>query len=110
MMGLVGEAVLINGTLSVTRLIPSDLYLPEYDAACEQWSFRGEVRDTEYAIHRFMLDEKRRLVESDPVKRRLAGLLPHIDLAGTDFIVDWRLKELREKDAPWNRIKLKSLL
>ena len=40
------------------------------------------------------------------LKRRLSGVLPHIDLAGTDFTVDWRLKELRETDAPWNHIDL----
>jgi hypothetical protein len=37
---------------------------------------------------------------------RLSGVLPHIDLAGTDFTVDWRLKELRETELPWNNISL----
>lgn len=40
---------------------------------------------------------------------RLSGMLPHIDLAGTDFTIDWCLKELRETDEPWNRISLKDM-
>ncbi len=38
--------------------------------------------------------------------RRLMGALPHIDIAGIDFTVDWRLRELRETAAPWNKINL----
>ncbi|WP_345209335.1 hypothetical protein [Mucilaginibacter gynuensis] len=30
---------------------------------------------------------------------RRAGKLPHIDINGTDFTIDWRLKELRQTDA-----------
>jgi len=41
--------------------------------------------------------------------RRLMGVLPHIDIAGVDFTVDWRLRELRETAAPWNKINLESL-
>lgn len=37
---------------------------------------------------------------------REQGILPHIDIAGTDFTIDWRLKELRETAAPWNNIQL----
>jgi hypothetical protein len=52
--------------------------------------------------------------ENDPIhqkaaellKRRLSGVLPHIDLAGTDFTIDWRLRELRETEQPWNHIDL----
>lgn len=35
---------------------------------------------------------------------RLKGVLPHIDLDGTDFTIDWRLRELRETDSPWNKL------
>lgn len=38
---------------------------------------------------------------------RAAGMLPHIDIAGTDFTIDWRLRELRETAAPWNNIQLR---
>jgi hypothetical protein len=37
---------------------------------------------------------------------RLSGVLPHIDLAGTDFTIDWRLKQLRETELPWKNISL----
>jgi hypothetical protein len=37
---------------------------------------------------------------------RLSGKLPHIDLAGTDFTIDSRLKELRETELPWKHIGL----
>lgn len=39
-------------------------------------------------------------------ERRASGILPHIEIAGIDFTVDWRLFELRETDAPWNHIRL----
>lgn len=38
--------------------------------------------------------------------RRLAGFLPHIDIAGEDFTIDWRLKELRETAKPWNSLQI----
>jgi hypothetical protein len=41
--------------------------------------------------------------------RRLMGALPHIDIAGIDFTVDWRLRELRETAEPWNKIDLNLL-
>jgi hypothetical protein len=41
--------------------------------------------------------------------RRLMGALPHIDIAGTDFTIDWRIRELRETAAPWNKINLNLL-
>lgn len=40
---------------------------------------------------------------------RLSGVLPHIDLAGTDFTIDWRLKELRETEEPWKNINLRDM-
>ncbi len=40
---------------------------------------------------------------------RLSGMLPHIDLAGTDFTIDWRLKELRETEFPWKNISLRNM-
>ncbi|SEO10580.1 hypothetical protein SAMN05192574_105323 [Mucilaginibacter gossypiicola] len=38
--------------------------------------------------------------------KRLAGILPHIDIGGTDFTIDWRLRELRETDKPWNKLNI----
>jgi hypothetical protein len=40
---------------------------------------------------------------------RLSGVLPHIDLAGTDFTVDWRLKQMRETELPWKHISFDNL-
>jgi hypothetical protein len=41
--------------------------------------------------------------------RRLSGELPHIDIAGTDFTVDWRLREIRETAVPWKHISFKDM-
>lgn len=38
------------------------------------------------------------------VALRLSGVLPHIDLAGTDFTMDWRLRQMRETELPWKNI------
>lgn len=40
---------------------------------------------------------------------RLSGALPHIDLAGTDFTIDWRLRQLRETEEPWKHISFDDL-
>lgn len=40
---------------------------------------------------------------------RLTGKLPHIDIAGTDFTVDWRLRELRETKNPLNSIRFNDM-
>jgi hypothetical protein len=44
------------------------------------------------------------LDQGELLTKRLKGALPHIDFAGTDFTVDWRLKELRETEEPWKCI------
>lgn len=41
--------------------------------------------------------------------RRLAGELPHIDIAGTDFTIDWRLKQIRETAVPGNQLEIKDM-
>lgn len=62
--------------------------------------------------------EKIRLRLEDPVQQkqaaellkiRLSGKLPHIDLAGTDFTIDWRLRQLRETEEPWKHISFDNL-
>jgi hypothetical protein len=40
---------------------------------------------------------------------RLQGKLPHIDLAGTDFTIDWRLRQLRETEFPWKNISFEQM-
>ncbi len=62
--------------------------------------------------------EKIRLRLEDPVQQkqaaellkiRLSGKLPHIDLAGTDFTIDWRLRQMRETEVPWKHISFDDL-
>ena len=38
-----------------------------------------------------------------------ARLLPVFQIEGTEFLVDIRLNEFRQKDAPWNRISMDEL-
>jgi len=52
---------------------------------------------------------ERKYTNEELTARRLAGVLPHIDVDGRDFIVDWRLRELRAVDDPSNRIGLGGL-
>jgi hypothetical protein len=40
---------------------------------------------------------------------RLTGKLPDIDVDGTAFTIDWRLKELRESKNPSNNIRFKDM-
>lgn len=42
---------------------------------------------------------------NEPLGQRLAGVLPHIAIAETDFTIDVRLKELRETAVPWNALR-----
>lgn len=41
--------------------------------------------------------------------RRLSGILPRIDIDGHDFIVDWKLREMREAANPSNRIDIRKM-
>lgn len=43
------------------------------------------------------------------VQRRVKGILPIITIVDDEYIVDWRLKELRMKDRPENIISLKNM-
>lgn len=40
---------------------------------------------------------------------RLSGVFPHIDIDGHDFIVDWKLREMREAANPSNRIDIRQM-
>lgn len=48
-------------------------------------------------------------IGDEKLARRLSGELPHIDIAGTGFTIDVRLRELRETKAPWNRLDLSEM-
>ncbi|MBD1385848.1 hypothetical protein IDJ75_11205 [Mucilaginibacter rigui] len=53
--------------------------------------------------------EQQQLSQVELIAWRLAGKLPHIDINGTDFTIDIRLDELRETQAPWNRIDISDM-
>lgn len=49
------------------------------------------------------------VVNDEKLRDRLAGKLPTIAIGNDEFIVDWRLKELRKKDHPEVRLNLKNM-
>jgi len=74
-------------------------------------AFRAEMR-SEYPTQKQLQVLIEQQIEEQKVterlNRRLAGELPTINLAGTEFTVDWRLRELRENAAPWNKISFEN--
>lgn len=99
-MGLLGEAYRTNGESGIVRLIGPDHRLASYDAACDRMLFGGKYYNDEYDLRFSMLDEKKALAADEAVIRRIAGELPHIEIAGTDYIVDWKAKKLCETLSP----------
>jgi predicted ABC-type ATPase len=74
-------------------------------------AFRAEMR-SEYPTQKQLQVLIEQQIEEQKVterlNRRLAGALPTINLAGTEFTIDWRLRELRESAAPWNKISFEN--
>jgi len=74
-------------------------------------AFRAEMQ-TDYPTQKqLQLQIEQQIQEqkvTERVNRRLAGELPIINLAGTEFTIDWRLRELRENAAPWNKISFEN--
>lgn len=84
-----------------------DLKTQRYAPQQEITAFRNEMKSgypTQLELQKEMEQQINQQVAAEFLQRRLAGELPRIDIAGSNFIVDWRLKELRENDAPHNRI------
>jgi hypothetical protein len=54
-------------------------------------------------------DPVQQKMATELLKIRLSGKLTHIDLAGTDFTIDWRLRHLRETAEPWKNISFKEM-
>ncbi len=72
-------------------------------------TFRSEIAKTYLTQRELQLqvaEHIRELKVAQQIEQRLAGQLPHIDINGTDFVIDLRLGELRETDAPGNSIQL----
>lgn len=108
-MAVWGEATYKDGEFQNIRLVHNDHSLYTYDAACEQFDYQGKTYEDQYEIWNLLLDAKKAAAAAPAFRQRMAGVLPHIDLAGTDFTIDWRLRELRESAEPWNRIDLRNL-
>lgn len=129
-MKLCGEASSRSGTFNHICVDHSDMRGITYDREQEQFSFEGRFYDDDWGIIVDLLDRKRELRDAEFQKAiskpiapkpdlnaqpqlsqaeliawRLAGKLPHIDINGTDFTIDVRLKELRETVSPWNRLE-----
>jgi predicted ABC-type ATPase len=78
----------------------------------EMAAFRNEMKSeypTQLQLKKEMEQQIRQQEAAELLQRRLAGELPRIDIAGNKFIIDWRLKELRENDAPHNRITFEDM-
>ena len=70
-------------------------------------AFRNEMKSeypTQLQLQKEMEQQIKQQEAAELLQRRLAGKLPTINLAGTVFTIDWRLRELRENATPWNRI------
>lgn len=70
-------------------------------------AFRKEMKSeypTQLQLQKEMEQQIKQQEAAELLQRRLAGKLPTINLVGTEFTVDWRLRELRENAAPWNKI------
>lgn len=82
--------------------------------------YQGKCYSDPYIVFDILLENKKNGIANEPYQplkivmnaldKRLAGILPQIDLAGTAFTIDLRLNELREKEAPWNAIRLDDLI
>lgn len=84
----------------VRVLIPNELL--------QSQSFLESKDLIEYNM-RAMENDWRLYVVDEALAKRLSGELPHINVAGTDFTIDWRLRELRETDAPFNILRFSKM-
>lgn len=75
-------------------------------------AFRDEMKSeypTQLQLQKEMEQHIKQQEAAELLQRRLAGELPRIDIAGSNFIIDWRLKELRENDVPNNRLTFEDM-
>lgn len=105
-MGIMGEATRIKGEYGITRLIEQDISLGLFDAACDHFAYNGQFYDTIYDLMPVLLDEKKVKASSKAVKERIGGKLPHIDIAGNDFTIDWEARKLIETNVPDNYLEI----
>jgi hypothetical protein len=87
----------LNGS---TFKIPQTLFqMPDKLTPLMRTAINLRSRDENWGIY----------IGDETVARRLSGELPHIEIAGTDFTIDWRLRELRETAEPWKKININDL-
>lgn len=108
--GLCGEVSSQNGKTTYVKLVEDDFGLTLYDPLSDQFYFRDTFTDHEYELWPVLLNEKKILASEETVGRRIQGELPLIDLGGTNFIIDWPHKELRQADDERNCIPVNSLM
>lgn len=80
--------------------------------AAEILTFRQEMAfkyPTQLELRKEFMQQVHRQQQIVLRDERLKGKLPHIDIAGTDFTIDWRLRELRETKNPANSIRFKDM-
>lgn len=87
----------LNG--SIFKIPQTLLQIPEQLTPLMRTAINLRSRDENWGIY----------IGDEAVARRLSGELPHIDISGTDFTIDWRLRELRETAEPWKKININDL-
>ncbi|WP_345947663.1 hypothetical protein ABDD95_12470 [Mucilaginibacter sp. PAMB04274] len=118
--GVYGESVYQNGEHQDARLDAKDYRAVYYAAENDVFFYQGKCYSDPYIVFDILLENKKNGIPNEPYQplkivmnpldKRLAGILPQIDLAGTAFTIDLRLNELRETLSPWNVIYLDDLL
>ena len=72
-------------------------------------AFKNEMKaeyPTQTELQKQMAQQIREQEAAQLLEQRMSGILPRITIAGTAFIVDVRLQELREQSNPSNRLNL----
>jgi predicted ABC-type ATPase len=75
-------------------------------------AFKSEMRaeyPTQLELQKEMTEQIKQQEAAQLLEQRMSGKLPHITIAGTEFIIDLRLQELREWNNPNNRLDLRQM-
>ena len=107
---LCGELVVQNGITNHNQLMPGDLDLINYDAACEQFEFRHDTANDPYDLWPILLEEKKKALSNPDVRRRLSGELPHILLGPDDYVIDLRNHVFLKADEPSHWVSMHNMM
>ena len=75
-------------------------------------AFRHEMKaeyPTQMELQKEIAQQIKQQETTQLLEQRMSGILPHITIAGTEFIIDLRLQELRERDNPKNQLDLRQM-